>query len=227
MGWIAPNPYQGSGGLVPVAAIPWATFPAPAAVPVGTRYIASDYGYTEWVNTGSAWYPVGGLQVLYTRQGSTATPISTLTGNGAAQIFTLPEDLLLPAGMIQPGLRFEFDFLLRKAGVHTGLFLAGLQAAPNAGTIGAALISSISSSATNPSTNRLAGFFSVDADLSTLSQGQAISQWVAGTSTSLTNTRADATVATQDRYVVPGIGGTYTDSAADLLQYSVAVRGSF
>lgn len=88
-----------------VTAYTWATRPA-AASNTGQIIRVTDYGTggSLWYSDGSNWRPQGGSQTLWRRVGSVATPLSIITGNGAAQSFTLADATTIPAGMLIPGI---------------------------------------------------------------------------------------------------------------------------
>lgn len=210
--------------LVSDAGIPFALFPSAATAGAGTLQRASDIGNALFRSDGTNWRPFNGRQVIYQAGASSlASPCATLTGNGTAQYFVLPTPALLPATLLFSGLVVEAGGVIQKRGTHTGVVRIGL--ATSAAGAGAVIAVSAAANAADASWVRgsvemkvaAAGFFTT---------GPASEYGSFGTSTSASLVdRSDANILSADRYVVIGIEATYTDSAANLVDYWVALRG--
>lgn len=102
---IAAPPWPGGGSSGPATTFQssiWAALPAAAGVS-GQFFKITDYGNVLFFSDGTNYYPAGGMQTLYAREGSIAAPVSTIAGNGALQLFVLPQTLRIPVGMLVPG----------------------------------------------------------------------------------------------------------------------------
>lgn len=101
----------------------------------GSRIRFTDMKDAQFYSTGGLWKPVMGRQTLYIRQGSIASPIATLTGNGTQQAFTLPETLLIPRGLLTDTTKLYAEALLRRGGtaasITCGLTLGTTQTTQN------------------------------------------------------------------------------------------------
>ena len=78
--------------------------PVATPYPAGQTIIVTDVGLapTRLVSDGQgAWRPLNGRALLYQRSGTLAAPLATLTGVTAG-LFTLPQTLLIPAGLVPP-----------------------------------------------------------------------------------------------------------------------------
>lgn len=88
----------------------WAGRPAAGAVPVGSWIrITSGFGATGrtgvFETDGTYWRPLNGRVSLAAMGLPRSTPLASAIGNGAQQLFTLPSNILVPAGMMFPGAR--------------------------------------------------------------------------------------------------------------------------
>jgi hypothetical protein len=88
--------------------------------PVGTIAEIVDLRYSRFYFDGTRLRPSGGRQTLYMRQGSLAAPLATMTGNGAAQTFTLPGSLLIPANLIGPDMKIYVEVIIKRGGTAQG-----------------------------------------------------------------------------------------------------------
>jgi len=96
---------------------PFAGRPAPTAVPPGSAILATDIGPGGSVfrnQDGANWRPLNGRAVMYQRGGSLTNPIATLNGNGTQQFFTLPDTMLVPAGMPYAGSKINVQCHMRR-----------------------------------------------------------------------------------------------------------------
>lgn len=87
-----------------------------ATMGVGSRIQITDLRNIELISDGTNWRPVGGRQTLYYRQGTLVSPLVTATGNGAAQTLVLPENLLIPAGLIPPHSKVYMESFVKRGG---------------------------------------------------------------------------------------------------------------
>ena len=93
------NPVQ---ALVSGVGILWADRPTAAAAGNGALQWFSDIGGGSlWRSDGTNWRPANGRTRLYAKNGLIAAPLATLTGVTSG-VFTLPETLTIPAGLIAP-----------------------------------------------------------------------------------------------------------------------------
>jgi hypothetical protein len=202
----------------------WADRPTAAAAGAGARVIVTDYRNTEWVSDGTNLVPAGDGQLLYLNSNqSLASPQITLTGNDTNQYFVLPQNCLIPAGMLTVGRRLDVQVLFRKYGSHTGLFRVAM--ATSAAGAGAQQIATQASNAASGT------FVSGQSEAVIYSGGfrghQArphTGSIAAGSSTAAVYDNADANIHTADRLVVFGILASFTDSQAELLSYAVSIR---
>lgn len=219
------------GGASPLSRLTprlWSARPSANAVAAGTEMPVLGIGLggrSIWVSDGiENWHPLNGSVVAYQNPSANFSfPVNVLTGDGTRKFFTLGTPCLLPAGMLFRGMVVEVGMFARKNGTHTGGFLigmataaggAGYQAMVSAGTAAAA---GTYFRATSEASVYSIGFNST---------GNASVYGQAGASTSsVPADRADANITTQDRYIVFGIETSYTDSAAELIQYFVRLRG--
>lgn len=233
--WLEPSVPVGLPNLFPqrgtiLTPSTWANRPAASSVPVGTILPVMLTGNTEprfFVSDGTVWRPQGAWQVLYHRSGSAAAPLATLTGDGTIKYWVLPQDCLLPGGMLYAGIRIEAQFWMRKSGTHTGVVRLGLATA-NDGTnyLGCGVAANATSGSNVFGASEMCvyadGFMSGVVDGTSRVSYSALS--ATSSSTAIVD-RASSGIQTDNRFVVFGIGATYTDSAADMLMYSVAIRG--
>lgn len=63
---------------------------------------------------GTYWRPMNGRALLYQRSRTLTNPIATITGTAAAQNFTLPDTLLIPAGLMIPESRIYVTARMRR-----------------------------------------------------------------------------------------------------------------
>lgn len=105
----------------------WAQRPNAATVPVRSRFCCTDVGVggmSCWWSDGTYWRPINGRVLLYQQSSLLASPITTLTGNGAAQDFILPDGaaatggtgLAIPVGMLPVGATIVAAGLMRRLG---------------------------------------------------------------------------------------------------------------
>ncbi len=88
--------------LVSGVGILWADRPTAAAAGNGALQWFSDIGGGSlWRSDGTNWRPANGRTRLYAKNGLIAAPLATLTGVTSG-VFTLPETLTIPAGLIAP-----------------------------------------------------------------------------------------------------------------------------
>lgn len=80
----------------------WATKPLANLIPVGSRICVTDLNDSVWYSDGTYYHPLNGFY-SFGKSGSIAAPLSTLTGVTAGQ-FTLSPLMLIPAGMLIPGI---------------------------------------------------------------------------------------------------------------------------
>ena len=99
-----------------------ATIPAASAYPAGKQLTILDLGPTPttWISDGTYWHAFGGRQLIYQKAGSLATPVATMTLASAIQSFTLPQNLLIPVGLVGVGAMVCAD-----AGYQRGATAAG------------------------------------------------------------------------------------------------------
>lgn len=83
---------------------------------LGASLRIEDLRNAEFVSDGVSWRPRGGRQTLYHRQGSLVSPVATMTGNGAAQAFTMPETLIIPAGLIKQHMKVFVEAIIKRGG---------------------------------------------------------------------------------------------------------------
>ena len=85
----------------------WAGRPDPTTMPVGAEITITDIGRggSRWRNDGANWRPACGRVVMYQRASTLAAPLGTFTANAAAFLFTLPESLTIPQGIMAPHSR--------------------------------------------------------------------------------------------------------------------------
>lgn len=181
-------------------------------------------GSVVLVSDGTAWRPQNGRAVLYQTGGtSLAAPAATLTGNAATQYFTLPAAMKLPLGLLFSGAKLRFEVLGQKLGTHTGVWRIGLATAAD-GT-GYTQLATITSNA-GASTFVRGAAEAICISGGFLATGAGGTLGPVGTSTSSsTADRTFATMLTADAYVVVGIESSYTDSAANLVHYSLSLEG--
>lgn len=86
----------------------------------GARIRITSLRNAEFYSDGTNWRPAGGRQSLYYNQGSLASPLATMTGTGAAQTFTLPETLLIPANIIPPNSKVYAEVIIKRGGTAQG-----------------------------------------------------------------------------------------------------------
>ena len=101
---------------------PWASRPGAAAVPVGTLIQVTNVGRggSIWYTDGTNWRPFGGRVTLYQRSGSVAAPINTWAATGAAGLFTLPESLVIPQGLMAPYSRLTISAFIQRVSGAVG-----------------------------------------------------------------------------------------------------------
>lgn len=98
-----------------------------AALPAGTRAYVTDWA-AEFVPdpTGAFWRPTSGRLSLAYYAGAQASPVATLNGSGATQLFTLPATITIPANLLRAGCRVGVSMTAKRT------TLAG---APGAGSL--------------------------------------------------------------------------------------------
>lgn len=101
----------------------------PATMGAGARIRLTDLHNAEFISDGTNWKPVSGSQLLYIAEGTVATPLATLTGNGTNQLFTLPAgNLVIPAGLLSPNTELYAEGWFKRStanGAFTGIALLG------------------------------------------------------------------------------------------------------
>lgn len=100
----------------------WATRPDPTTMPVGSEITITDLGRggSRWRSDGTNWRPAGGRVTLYQRAGSVAAPINTWAATGAAGLFTLPESLVIPQGLLAPYARLTISAWVQRVSGAVG-----------------------------------------------------------------------------------------------------------
>lgn len=213
----------------------WAGRPAANAVPVGSKMRVTNFGLggqSEWWSDGTIWRPVNGQIVCWlygegTHGGASSGDgggVASLTGNGAAQKFTLPGTAPeFPAGMLQVGMQIEIGWLVRKFGTHTGSVNVVLSPSD---TMPAVNVYAMSTNATAGSVHRGVVITSIG---STKYLGSAEASMAVYTTIAANVSLSERTNVTLPNTggVFPGIGigSTYTDSEARLLQAHFILRG--
>lgn len=88
----------------------------------GAALLALATGVTATVGSGlwtpnfdkSRWVPIGGRVSLYSRVALLSSYVARVVGNGTVQLFVPPETLLIPAGMLGPGIRIGVAGRMRR-----------------------------------------------------------------------------------------------------------------
>lgn len=87
---------------------------------LGASLRIEDLNNIELISNGTYWNPKGGRQSIYHRIGSLAAPLATMTGNGAAQTFTLPETLIIPKGLLHKNMKVYVEVIVKRGGTAQG-----------------------------------------------------------------------------------------------------------
>ena len=91
---------------------PWVGRPAAGVVP-GAEICITDFpagGRSSWYSDGTYWRPVNGCVKIAIRSGTVAAPITTFVQQTASWKYVLPVNMLLPIGMLFPGVRISGEF---------------------------------------------------------------------------------------------------------------------
>lgn len=83
---------------------------------VGTSQSTPPFTGTPFISSGNNWYPLGGQVIIAQYAGSIGSPIATITANGTtAQVFTLPQSIKIPAGMLFAGCSVHVRAVMRRS----------------------------------------------------------------------------------------------------------------
>lgn len=116
----------------------WADLPAAASATPGALYRVAGVGvggYSFWFSDGTFWRPQNGMVTLYNgvgpNTGSYSVPVTSLTAvTGSTQVFVLPVDMLIPAGMMRHGSALRFSYSGRRNASGTDNLKFCLAASP-------------------------------------------------------------------------------------------------
>lgn len=93
----------------------FAALPAPSDASTSALYLVSGVGhggFSYWKTDGSVWFPINGEVKLYEFNGDTSAPVATVSGSyasGVIQPFTTPEQLIIPAGMLNANSNIRIE----------------------------------------------------------------------------------------------------------------------
>ncbi len=197
------------------------------AVPAG--YFYKDGAY--WDIDGSGPYGINssgiavplfsGFSILYQRAGTIAAPVTTLSGDGTAKSFVLPENVLIPAGTLTLGSTLLVSARFRRTA------LAGAPVAANCttrfGSTNTVADSAVGSVQVNASVNQ---DYESEATLIVGSPTVSVTRGFVAANAVQNATLADRPVnIAVDNYLSCGVAGGYIagDTVA-LISYSVAIR---
>lgn len=126
----------------------WAGKPTASSVPVGTVIMISDLSYQRFVSDGTYWRPMQGKVMLYSKWGTLASPIASLSGVTAGVFIISGGAPKVPAGLIIPNSKLYLQADVRKVGANsTAIFNCWLGTAGT--TADSAVVATSLSSATN------------------------------------------------------------------------------
>ena len=163
----------------------------------------------EFYSDGSNWKPVGGRQTLYIRQGSIASPLATLTGDGTSQQFVTPDTLVIPAGLISIHTKIYGEVFVKRGGTAQAFtVVCALGTANNVDTSADQSFMGHTISAVDGNEARLFGsaqFFSATATAGFISTGSIIPNQTTTANQTLKTTNQNTSV---DMFISIGCSNT-------------------
>ncbi len=204
--------------------IAWVARPSASTAGAGAIIRVSDLGPggSSWISDGTIWRPLAGHAMLYQRVGSVATPIATLSGDGTAKSFVLPENVLIPANTLFVGATLLISARFRR------IALAGAPVAANCTTRFGSTNTTADGSVGSVQVAAAVGQeYESEATLQVYSSTVSVGRGFVAANAVQQNTFSDRTVnITVDNYLSCGVAAGYIagDTVA-LISYSVALKG--
>ena len=206
----------------------WADRPS-AASNTGQVITVTDVGSrSRWTSDGTYWRPQNGRVLLYSRavQGDpTTTSITSLTGNSTSQSFTLPVEMLIPAGVMNyPSAVLRLNAMFRRVGVAgaTGNVLISVSTTANGAAASTLIAVQSTMTATEGGQVSINGQARVDAT-NNLVLGQRMLDNQSITTTGMYTVAG--VIPSAALYVTLVLHSSWTADVCHLLSYSASLEG--